>query len=316
MPAGMAAAVRLDQRPVLALGALPRRPADRHTSACGPDAGRPGNSRARGRRPGRWGWGKGIGFGCQGTGKIFMLPLHVERLQGARGRRAWDCLRGNQVRSPTQAALRSPRPLPAPAVPPPWSASGVGREMLSVGFVEIGELRRSASQTVTRTTSARLALASASVSLMRAMAAWVCSRMSPRTTLPSASIGIWPTGTGSRRRGWRARTAAAGAGITGDGGHGDFRKTGGMKRGSAQAARAHGPGVDAMRAHASGTGWRSTSAAASSEPRRRSGCRSRPAPPARRRPARPRPSQPRSRRRARRSAGRPRCAWGAVSSAR
>ena len=93
-----------DQRPVLALGALPRCPQRTgiHLHAVRMLAGRVIAARAVGAQAGGDGE-KVLVSVAREPEKIFMLPLHVERLQGARGRRAWDCLRGNQVRSPTQA---------------------------------------------------------------------------------------------------------------------------------------------------------------------------------------------------------------------
>ena len=148
---------------------------------------------------------------------------------------------------------------------------------------------RSVSQTVTRTTSARLALASASVSLMRAMAAWVFADVAAHD-LPSASIGIWP----DRNRKPPARVAREqrqGAGITGDGGHGTSGKQVEGKE-DQRRRRAHGQGVDAMRAARRALAGARPARPPVPRPRRRSGCRSRPAPPARRRPARP--NQPKS----------------------
>ena len=195
-----------------------------------------------------------------------MLPLHVERLQGARGRRAWDCLREIRSGRRPRPALRSPRPLPAPAVPPPWSASGVGREMLSVGFVEIGELRQvgqpdghahHVGQAGIGQRQRVLDAGDGRVGLFADVAAHDLAVGIHRDLARQEQEAAGAGGARERQR--------QGAGITGDGGHGDFRKTGGMKedqrRRPGRMARASTPCARS----ASGTGWRSTSAAASSE---------------------------------------------------
>ena len=112
-----------DQRPVLPL-ALARRPqrAGIHLHAVRMLAGRVA-ARAVGAQAGGDGE-KVLVSVAREPEKIFMLPPMSSvcrvREAGARGNACGEIRSGRRPRP----ALRSPRPLPAPAAPPPWSASG------------------------------------------------------------------------------------------------------------------------------------------------------------------------------------------------
>ena len=182
-----------DQRPVLALGALPRpQRTGIHLHAVRMLAGRVIAARAVGAQAGGDG-GKGIGFGCQGTGKDLHAatpcralagcarPARVGLLAGKSGPVADPGLHFDlHVHFQRQPCLHR------------GARREVGREMLSVGFVEIGELRQvgqpdghahHVGQAGIGQRQRVLDAGDGRVGLFADVAAH---------DLPSASIGIWP----------------------------------------------------------------------------------------------------------------------------